>query len=212
MLGEANLELKNYEAAYRAWLSANKVNPNDAQTAYYLGRLFYEGNAFNEAAAWFREALRLAPNHFAAMTYLGLSAEGLGLQGTAEILYKQAIQESNSQEKPFPWAFLSLGKLLRQNGDEAKALAVLEEGEKSCPEPHLLTALGQILAAAKQNARAEAVLRRAIAMDASIAEAHYSLSMLLRAAGKLDEARLEIEKFRKAKESEQQNKVLAIRN
>lgn len=211
LLGEANLELNDFEGAYRAWLSANRLNPSDSRTAYFLGRLFYEANTFNEAAAWFREALKLAPAHFSAMTYLGLSAEAMGFDETAEQLYKRAIQESKSQAKPFAWAFLSLAKLLRRHGQDTEALSLLDEGEKICPEPHLLTALGQLLTAANSNDRAEAVLRRAIQMDASISEAHYSLSRLLRADGKLDEATIELEKFRKAKESEPQNKVLAIR-
>lgn len=211
LLGEAAFELSDYDGAYRAWLTANRLNPSDSQTNYFLGRLFYEANAFNEAAAWFRETLKLAPAHFSAMTYLGLSAEGMGFDETAEQLYRRAIQESKSQAKPFAWAFLSLAKLRRRHGSDSEALSLLEEGEKTCPEPHLLTSLGQMLTAAGRNERAEAILRRAIQMDTTIAEAHYSLSRLLRSAGKIDEANVEIEQFHKAKRSEPQNKVLAIR-
>ncbi len=213
LLGEANRELNDHNGAYQAWLKANKLNPNDARVTYYLGRLFYEVNVFTEAAAWFRETLRADPKHFAAMTYLGLSAEGLGMSETAEQLYRRAIEESKRQGKPFSWAFLNFAKLLRQRGDEAKSFALLEEGEKSCPEPHLLTALGQALAAANRQLRAEAVLRRAIQMDSSISAAHYALSLSLRAQGKLDEAKAEMEKFREAKRKEPQDRgVIAIRN
>ena len=38
--GEIQLELRNNQAAYEAWIAANKLNPGDAQTTYYLGRLF----------------------------------------------------------------------------------------------------------------------------------------------------------------------------
>jgi tetratricopeptide (TPR) repeat protein len=61
-LGMAELELKNYDAAYRSWLKAADLNPNDGKTKYYLGRLFYEANFPNEAAAWLREALKVAPD------------------------------------------------------------------------------------------------------------------------------------------------------
>ncbi len=57
-LGEIQLERKDYEAAYRAWLKANQLAPEDPRTTYYLGRLFYEADFLNEAAAWFRQTLR----------------------------------------------------------------------------------------------------------------------------------------------------------
>jgi tetratricopeptide (TPR) repeat protein len=210
LLGEADRELEDYDGAYRAWLQASKLNPLDPQIPYYLGRLFYEANQFNESAAWLREALRLSPVHFAAMTYLGLNAEALGMDDTAEKLYRPAIQESKSQSQPFALAFLSLAKLVRKQGDESEALSILEEGERRCPEAHLLATLGAVLVSCKQIPRAEVVLRRAVEMDPSIPEAHYRLSLLLNARGSQEEARTEMELFRKTKAAEPQNKVLAI--
>jgi tetratricopeptide (TPR) repeat protein len=210
LLGEADRELEDYDGAYRAWLQASKLNPLEPQIPYYLGRLFYEANQFNESAAWLREALRLSPGHFAAMTYLGLNAEAMGMDDTAQKLYRPAIEESKSQSQPFALAFLSLAKLVRKQGDESGALRILEEGERRCPEAHLLATLGAVLASANQVPRAKAVLRRAIEMDPSIPEAHYRLSLLLNAEGSHEEARAEMELFRKTKAAEPQNKVLAI--
>ncbi|MEJ7608160.1 MAG: tetratricopeptide repeat protein [Bryobacteraceae bacterium] len=129
LLGECSRELHDYDGAYRAWLTANKLDPADPQAAYYLGRLFYEANVFTEAAAWLRETLRLAPAHYAAMTYLGLSAEALEMSGTAEQLYRAALEQSKLQGKPYSWAWLGLAKLLRQRAKESEAAALLEEGE-----------------------------------------------------------------------------------
>jgi len=212
LLGETARELHDYDGAYRAWLTANRLNPNDPLAAYYLGRLFYEANVFDEAAAWLRETLRLAPKHYAAMTYLGLSAEALLMPDTAEQLYQAAIEESKSQGKPYAWAWLSLAKSLRQRAKESEAAVLLEEGEKLCPDAHLLTLFGQVLAAAGRTERAEAVLRRAIQVDPSIAAAHYALARLLRSIGNSDEAGKHIEAFRRAKENEPRSPVLAVRN
>jgi tetratricopeptide (TPR) repeat protein len=210
LLGEADRELEDYDGTYRAWLQAGKLNPLDAQIPYYLGRLFYEANQFNESAAWLREALRLAPGHFAAMTYLGLNAEALNMDDTAGKLYKLAVQESKSQSKPFSLAFLSLAKFVRKQGDDSEALRILEEGEKLCPEAHLLATLGTVLASANQIPRAKVALRSAIGLDPAIPEAHYRLSLLLNAEGSREEAQAEMELFRKTKAAEPQNKVLAI--
>jgi tetratricopeptide (TPR) repeat protein len=211
--GEIELELRNNDAAYRAWIAANRLNPRDAQTTYYLGRLFYEADFPNEAAVWLKETLRLAATHFSAMTYLALCAEQLADNDTALRLYREAIHQSKLQKAPFAWAFLSYAKLLRQSGNDNEALAVLEESEKTCPEAHALSLLGHLLAAHQQTARAEAVLRRAIQMDSSISEAHYHLSLLLRSSARIEEAQAEINRFKETKEIEERNrnKISAIR-
>lgn len=211
--GEIELELRNHDAAYRAWMAANKLNSKDAQTTYYLGRLFYEADLPNEAAAWLRETLRLAPTHFSAMTYLALCAEQLPDNQTALRLYREAIRQSKLQKAPYSWAYLSYAKLLRQMGNDKEALAVLEEAGQLCPEAHALALLGSMLAARDQTARAEAVLRRAIEMDPNISEAHYRLSLLLQTSGRGAEAQRETERFKAAKEAEEQtrSKVSAIR-
>ena len=211
-LGEIELERKDYQAAYAAWIKANQLAPGDARTTYYLGRLFFEADFLDEAAAWLRQTLKAEPHHFAAMTYLGMCAERLGMEKTANDLYAAAIRESKEQKKPYSWAFLSYAKLLRQSGDEPKAVATLIEAERLCPEAHALTQLGQILAATEP-ARAVAVLRRAIAMDASIPDAHYRLSLLLQKAGQGAEAQSEMKKFQETKAAEERNKssVQAVR-
>jgi tetratricopeptide (TPR) repeat protein len=211
-LGEIELQLKNNEAAYRAWIAANKLDPLDPKTTYYIGRLFFEADLINEAASWFRQTLKVDSRHFAAMTYLAICAEHLEFQSTAADLYRAAIRESKEQGKPFPWAFLSYAKYLRQSGKDREALDLLEEAERLCPEPHALALLGQMLAA-DQPERAETVLRRAIEMDSGIPEAHYRLAMLLRSAGRTDEADSEFQRFQEAKAAEERSKnsVQAIR-
>jgi Tfp pilus assembly protein PilF len=165
------------------------------------------------AADWLRETLRLDPKHFGAMTYLGMCAEHLGHNDAAGRLYQAAIRESKLQGKPFAWAFLGYGKLLRQEGKDSQAIAVLEEAERTCPEAHVLSTLGQALAAEHQNSRAQAVLRRAIEMDPSIFEAHYRLSLLLRNSGHLQEAQTELKLYQETKKMDEQNRtrISAIR-
>ena len=211
-LGEIDLERKDDDGAYRAWIKANQMAPQDARITYYLGRLFFEAEFWNEAAAWLRQTLQSDPHHFAAMTYLGMCAERLDMEKTAIDLYAAAIRESKEQKKPYAWAFLNYGKLLRQQGKEREALAIFEEAERICPEAHVLTALGQALAATDP-ARAAKVLRRAISLDASIPDAHYRLSLLLRRDGNAAEADAEMERFQQAKTAEERNKrvVRALR-
>jgi tetratricopeptide (TPR) repeat protein len=209
-LGLTEVELKKYNEAYRAWLKAADLNPQDGKVKYYLGRLFYEANLPNEAAAWLREALAASPHDFAAMTYLGLSAEALSYEDVALQLYRQAITESEQNHTPYSWAFLSLANLLQKRGSAEEALRVLQQGEQECPEAHELAALGRTLFARGETERAEQVLRRAINMDATVAEAHYRLGLLLQSSGRTEAARQEMDAFRKAKDLEQQNAKISV--
>lgn len=203
-LGMTDLELKDYEGSYHAWLKAVDINPQDEKSKYFLGRLFYEADIPNQAAAWLREALKLKPDDYQAMTYLGLSAEALGYDQTALQLYHKALSASKSQTHPYSWAFLSLANLLKKQGEEKEALLVLEEGAQKCPEAHELAVLGELLATQNEPQRAEHVLRQAIALDPTLSQPHYRLGLLLKSLGRLDESRTEMTKFQEAKRREDQ--------
>jgi tetratricopeptide (TPR) repeat protein len=211
-LGRAQVELKKYNEAYHTWLKAERLNPKDAKTKYYLGRLFYEADFPNQAAAWLRETLKLAPHDYAAMTYLGLSAEALSYGDVALKLYRNAIAESVAAQSPYSWAFLSLGKLLQKRGEADEAFKILEQGSQKCPESHELSAFGQLLMTRNQPRRAEQVLRHAITLDPSLSEAHYRLALLLESSGRAADAKAEMAAFQLAKEHEREvPKITAIR-
>jgi tetratricopeptide (TPR) repeat protein len=211
-LGLAQFELKDYDGAYHSWLKAAGLNEKDEKVKYYLGRLFYEADFANQAAAWLRQALALNPKDYEAMTYLALSAEVLNFQDTAQQLYRAAIDTSTSQGKPYAWAYLSLANLLRKRGNDDEALAILEEGAKKCPEAHELTKLGELLASHNRKPEAEQVLRRAVALDPSLSEAHYRLALLLKSSGDDAGSNAQMEAFRKAKAQESSRpKIMAIR-
>ena len=201
-LGLSELELHHYNAAYRAWIKSWNLNKDDVPTKYYLGRLFYESDLPNEAAVWLRQVVTASPDDYAALTYLGLSAEALGYEDTARGLYRNAIYESNRQNKPYSWAYLALGNLLVKRDEEAQARKVLAEAEERCPEPHLLALLGELLAKAGEKPRAEAVLRRATALDPGLSRAHYRLALLLKSEGKDKASAEEMHRFQQAKARE----------
>jgi len=210
-LGMTDLELKDYNGAYHAWLKAVELNPDDEKSKYFLGRLFYEADFPNEGAAWLRQALQLTPNDYQAATYLGLCAEVLNFDDTATQLYRKAITDSEAQGKPYSWAYLSLGNFLKKHGDENQSLSVLEEGAAKCPEAHELAALGESLATHNQAQHAEQVLRQSIDLDPTLAQAHYRLALLLQSSGRT-EARAEMLKFQGAKRQEEKNaKIIVLR-
>lgn len=208
-LGLANLELKDYNGTYHAWMKATSLDKSDEKSRYYLGRLFYEANLADQSAYWLRRALELDAGDYKAQTYLGLNAEVLHLPDTALTLYRSAIELSNQRGEPYAWAYLSLAKLLRQRGDEKEALATIEKAVAKCPEPHELALLAEMLVARGETQRAEQLLRRAIAMDGSLSEPHYRLALLLRRAGQSEEAKREMALFQETKAREDQKPKIA---
>lgn len=201
VLGMIELESNNRDAAYHAWLNAVDASPKDAKAYYLIGRLFYESNLFAESLGWLSKTLTIAPRDVAAMTYLGLSYEALGKTSEALRCYRAAVAESEAQGKSYPWAYSSLGKLLRKLGSEEEGDLILERGAALCPEAHLLSAWGQSLVTHRDNVRAEKAFREAIRLDPSLPEAHYQLARLLKATNRAGAAKPEFEAFRHAKEA-----------
>ena len=201
-LGLSELELRDYNAAYQAWLKASELNEDDTRTKYYLGRLFYEADLPNEAAAWLRQVVTASPDDYAALTYLGLSAEALGFEDTAGELYRRAVDASNQANKPYSWAYLALGNLLVKRGEDSQARKLFNEAAQRCPEAHVLAALGDLLVKAGAKPQAELVLRRAIRLDPDLSRAHYRLALLLKSEGKEQESKSEMELFQRAKVKE----------
>ena len=210
-LGLADLELKDYQGAYHAWLKAAELNPKDEQARYCLGRLFYDADLPDQSAVWLRQALLLDPGDYKVATYLGLCAEALGMDSTALQLYRGAIADSEAQAKPYSWAFLSLGNYFKKHGEGKQAIAILQHGVQKCPEAHELTALAEMLAP-KQPQQAEELLRKAIVLDPALSHAHYRLALLLQSMGRATEARAEMVKFQQTKnEEDRAPKVTALR-
>ena len=201
VLGMTELESGNRDEAYRSWLKAVEARPGDAKPYYLIGRLFYESNLFAESLDWLSKTLTIAPRDFAAMTYLGLSYEALGKTSEALRCYRAAVAASEAPGKPYPWAYSSLGKLLRKTGSEAEGDRILERGATLCPEAHLMSAWGQSLAARGDNVRAEKAFREAIRLEASFPDPHYQLARLLTATDRAGAAKAEFEAFRVAKEA-----------
>lgn len=210
-LGLADLELKDYESAYHAWLKAADLNPKDEKSRYCLGRLFYDADLPDQAAVWLRQALLLDPGDYKAATYLGLCAEALNLDSTAVQLYRGAVADSEAQGQPYSWAFLSLGNYFKKHGESKQAIAILQEGVQKCPEAHELTALGEMLAP-EHPQQAEELLRNAIRLDPGLSHAHYRLALLLQSMGRAAEAHAEMARFQEAKRQEDKApKITALR-
>ena len=202
MRGLIHFQQGEWNEGYRDWIHAVKLNPRDARTMYYLGRLFQEAGQMEQAKLWLADALRLQPNHVEARTYAGMCEESTGNLQAAEHHYHQALDAVAKGAAPFSWLYVSYSELLRRTDRQADARKLLEEGAQRTPEPHLLHALAKVLLAAEEPDRAEKLLRDAIAKQPNLAEAHYTLGRLLAATGRLDASREQMKLFQQVKEAQ----------
>ncbi|HYP13059.1 MAG TPA: tetratricopeptide repeat protein, partial [Bryobacteraceae bacterium] len=190
-IGLVYLQLERPNEAYESWLTALELNPRDAETCYYIARLFFENKVYDRAERWFRQTLELDPTDHRALLYLGLTKQNAGDVDAAMALFRTSIAKSKDNKQPYAWAYWSLGRLLRKSGELAEARAVLSEGERLAPDARVLTELAQVLLHAAESERAEALLRRAIALDAEYAQARYVFAGVLRSSGRITESKLE---------------------
>ena len=199
MRGLIRFQQSEWNEGYRDWIHAVKLNPRDARTMFYLGRLFQEAGQVEQAKLWLADALRVQPNHVEARTYAGMCEESIGNLPAAEQHYRKAFDTVSNGAAPFFWLYVSYSELLRRTDRAGEARKLLEEGAQRTPEAHVLHALAKVLVSAGEAERAEKLLRDAIAKQPDLAEAHYTLGRLLAATGRLDASREQMKLFQQAK-------------
>ncbi len=94
-----------------------------------------------------------------------------------------------------PRNFLPFGRELLDEGLDRAAIAAFDRAAQSNPSASTLYRLGTLLATTGETDRARAAYERALALDATLAEAHNDLGALLAQAGDIDGA---IARFRLA--------------
>lgn len=174
------------------WLKrAVAEDPNNLEAEYYLGRVHYTQNRFDEAAATFRRVLKADPQHGKAWNNLGQALEGLNEPAGAETAYREALKlAADATELPA----LNLGTLLLNRGDLHEALPLLEKAAAIRPESALARfRFGSALVKAGRDAEAEPHLAAAVRLNPRDAAARYVLGRLYSRLGKTELARAEIE-------------------
>jgi cytochrome c-type biogenesis protein CcmH/NrfG len=61
------------EARVKAFRSVAEREPGNAEPRVQLGNLYFDAERYEDAIAWYSEALKIAPNHIDASTDLGIA-------------------------------------------------------------------------------------------------------------------------------------------
>jgi tetratricopeptide (TPR) repeat protein len=125
--------LKDYnDAAHYLELSL-KMNPEDVEARYHLGRVRYQQNQFDLAISAFEEVLRRDPENVKAENNLGLSFEARNQVEPAIAAYKKAIEIDEAASVHSEQPYLNLGSLLAKSSRFGEAIPLLTRAVEIAP-------------------------------------------------------------------------------
>jgi tetratricopeptide (TPR) repeat protein len=188
--------LNDYPDADRWFTKALEWNPGDALAWYYLGRVKYNENRFEEALTAFGRCLALDPKNVKAEDNLGLSLQGLGRHVQAEAAFRKALewQAGAAEKESGPW--LDLGSLLVEQERPLDALPFLQEAARLTPDDFRMhRQLGKAYLHLGQFQQAQTALAKAISLAPDNAPLHFMLSQVYQKLGLRDKARAETERY-----------------
>jgi len=158
-----------------------KLRPNDPGATYGLGRTYMEMSRFDDARQQFAKYLALRPNDASAHYALGMALAALEHSDEARNEFEKSAKIAPVQTE----SYCQLGRLDLNSGDLSSAenyfrRSLDRDPKNSCA----LTGLGRVDFGRKDFTEAVDFLQTAIAVDASLREAHYYLGLTYARMGK----------------------------
>lgn len=169
---------------------------------YWLGRIAYDAQQYNEAIAKFEKAIALEPEMMRAYDNLGLCYDYLGKADDAIRYFRLAVDLNRRQPKSLAWPPLNLAITLISKNELKEAEALLREAlryDARLPQAHYQ--LGQLLEKAKRYKEAAESLEQAAQLDPNYPEPHYTLSRVYQKLGERQKAKNSVEAFQRLKKA-----------
>lgn len=179
-----------------------REQPNNALYWYWLGRVEYDANKYDQAVMKFNKAVALDPMMMRAYDNLGLCYDHLSNTEAALKSYRKAIELNRVQAKPSPWPLVNLAVLLLSKNELMEAETLLREslGYDANVSPAHYN-LGQILEKQGKPMEAIAALNQAALLDPNYPEPHYTLSRIYQKQGEKEKAQQALANFQRLKKA-----------
>jgi tetratricopeptide (TPR) repeat protein len=181
--------------------TAIRLDPFNASAHYFLGRLLYTDNRFDEAIEETNKAITLAPGFVRAYENLGLCYEGKHDLAEAERWYRKSIDREATSENKTEWPMLDLATMMIHENRFAEAKPFLTQALDINPHNSdsllqmgiLLERTGDLKGALDQF---RAAIQSGQAGDQpGRASAYYQAARLCKKLGYADEAAQDFNKF-----------------
>ncbi len=178
------VELGDDQGAAELFEMLIKRYPRVPEPWQYRGFHEYRRSRWDEALAAYRQSAKLDPVRAEPHFRIGLILQTLGAFDEAA----DALRQAHRLDPENAVAAARLARVLRITGSYDEARAVVDAALTRAPDSHELHyARGMLLMREKDDAGAEAALRRAIELDDRFREAHFDLARLLRRTGREEE-------------------------
>lgn len=182
---QVDTELKTVEAAVQKTLS-------EADGLFLKGNKLYADQKYPEAAAVYREAIRLDPANWRYQMNLGLALKKTGGSDDALAAFKKALElnpESFSANK-------EIGETLARGGKLDEAKPYYDKAVNLRPDdPDAHYNLGLCLSSTGEPEAAQVQFQRAVELKPDFADPYYQIGTLLISQNKVPEAVASLEKF-----------------
>ena len=181
--------------------AAIRLDPNNATAHYFLGRLLYTDNRFDEAIEETQKAIDLSPGFVRAYENMGLCYEGKYRQDEAEHWYRKAIDAQSTSSAKSEWPMLDLAIMLMHENRYTDAKPLLEQAIAINPlNTQALVQMGALYEADGEIERALDEYRAAIRsehanLQPGLASAYYKAARLAKKLGYTDESQQYFKKF-----------------
>jgi len=181
--------LNDYTEAGRYLEIALKLDPNNLEARYHLGRVRYEQNRFDEAIAAFQEVLKSDPNNVKAEDSLGLSLEAKNEMDPAILAYRKAMGFDKASNAHTEQPYLDLGTLLTKLNRAESAVPVLSQAKAINPKSSKARyQLGKAYFDLNRLPDARTEAEEAVRMNPDDVPTHYLLGRIYQHIGKPDMA------------------------
>jgi tetratricopeptide (TPR) repeat protein len=184
--------LGDYPDAIKWLETAVRVDPQNKDAWYFLGRAYYTRSVLPEARRAFAKVLEFDPRNSKAENSLGLILESEARPEEAMDAYRKSIAWQEQDSRPSEQPYLNLGNLLIQENRMEEAIPLLEKAVQLAPEDgpcHLK--LGAAYLRTNRMKEAQRELEEATRLAPENAAAHFQLGRLYKQIHSLDRAKEE---------------------
>ena len=197
--GIAFLESRQYGAAMKELLEAEKLHPTHPPVHYYLGIIYHARGLKQEAIQEFQRAISLKPDYSDAYNYLGLIYDNAGQYDEAIKNFKKAVANISYETPSYAWN--NLGWCYYKKGDYDSAAAAFTEAVKldlnNANRAAFENNIGRSLSAKGDADGAIVHFKRALLFSSDYAEPRYWLGKMYQAQDKKKAALEEYQAFLK---------------
>jgi tetratricopeptide (TPR) repeat protein len=194
--GLANSARGQLAPAEKRFRQAIQLDPKFVAAHYFLARLLYTRNRFDEAIQESKATIALSPDFVRAYENLGLCYEGKDDSQQAEYWYREAIRHNSEAPTKTEWPLLDLATLMIRNEKIAEARPFLQQALALNPQnAQSYLQMGILLEKSGDLQNALEQLHTAIKLDPKLASAYYRAARLCQKLGREQESQRDFEKY-----------------